>query len=73
MILAELTLRFAAWNQASAHKAYMSAPVKFGGHFFAIEYSETSSCNLNFRVSAFKTLGRMEIRGAQQCVMKNIK
>lgn len=40
--MSKLTLRFAALNQASAHKAYMSAPVKFGGHFFAIEYSDMS-------------------------------
>lgn len=58
LLLTRLTLRFAALNQASAHKAYMSAPVKVGGHFFAIEYSETSRCNLNFRVRALRTLER---------------
>lgn len=56
MLLPQLTLRFAAWNQASAHKAYMSAPVKFWGHFFAIESNDTSSCNLNFLVNALSTL-----------------
>ena len=59
MVILRLTLRFAALNQASAHKAYMSAPVKFWGHFFAIDSNDTSSCNLNFLVNAFRTLQSM--------------
>lgn len=38
----------------------MSAPVKFGGHLFAIESKDISSFNLNFRVSALRTLNIIE-------------
>lgn len=50
------TLRFVAWSQASAQRAYISAPVKLTGHLRAIPTNDTFLSRVNLRVSAAKTL-----------------
>lgn len=51
----------------------MSAPVKFGGHLFAIESRDTSSFNLNFRVSALRTLQIIEIQEIKHQIQRQVQ
>ena len=50
------TRRLRPFIQASAHRAYMSAPVSCGGQRWARSARSTSFASANFRVNASRTL-----------------
>lgn len=63
------TFCLAPFVQASAQSAYKSAPVKFGGHRFAIVSSDTYLSRTNFLVSASNTLSKSTLI----CIKKGLQ